>query len=319
MRKPSDQVDLHQWWYNALKVGVGVPGKTDVHADKPEPGCYRIRVGQSKSNGQEVFLPVRYYWEQTVDPETGELVDDEMLRCLVGFGPEAAKNGKPIAKHKDGDMLWTWAANRPVSWEAYEAAYTTGKWPDEAPGANFRPGDSFEGLVNQLDAMLANAEAFKEIQDQVTCDQAANLKDRIYKVGKELDAMRDAEKRPFDEQAKAVQAKYRPYLDKVMDAVDRLRLLMTPFMKRAQEAARAAAVEVGAAAPEVHARAGGMEAKRTSTRKVKVVTITDYALAFSHVQADPDIEAAARKVIERRAKAGEKIPGVQISEEIKVI
>lgn len=309
MRQPSNQDELYSWYRAALKHGAGSP-QAPIHADEPQCGYFRLKVG-GDGNGNARVVPAYIAVEAPVD-ENGELSGDERMICKVG------------QVDRDPAAAWTWLAGHPVPYDAFQQAWETGQWPDDAPGANFQAADSLEGLTDQLETMLANANKFKNVTTQTECDQAANLKDRIQDVFKALDAMRVAEKKPHDEAARAVQNRFLPWLGKAREAVDALRLAMGPFLQRAQEAAKRAAAEAGgeaaAAALDVRARAGGMGGRRTSLRKKKIAVIVNYDQALAHVKDREEVKALVEKICTSLARAGEtKIPGCEVKEETSVV
>lgn len=302
MRQPSDQDKAFTWYFAALKYGAGSP-QAPIHADEPQCGYFRIKL-----NGQ--VLPAYIALESPVD-ENGELDGDERLICKISN------------VERDPHQAWTWLAGHPVAYDYFKAAWETGKWPDEAPGANFQFSDSLDGLTDLLEAMMINASKLGPIDSQVKCDQAANLKDRVQACHKAMEAMRRAEKAPLDKAAQAVQNKFLPHLAKAMNLIDELRLAMEPWLTKAREAARAAAVEVageGAAANiEVKARAGGMEGRRTGLRDRRVPVIVNYKTAAIAVLDEPEVKAGVEKAVKRWFREGKTAPGVEVREESKVI
>jgi hypothetical protein len=304
MREPSNQDLLYAWYFAALQHGAGSP-QAPIHADNPQCGYFRLKGKDG------ISLPAYIAVEGPIDPDTGELAGDEKLICKISN----------VAR--DPYAAWTWLAGHPVPYESFKQAWDTGRWPEQAPGANFQAADSLEGLTDQLNTMLANAEQFKIIDNQVKCDQAANLKDRLLECHKALDAMRIAEKKPHDAAAAAVQAKFLPWIGKARDGVDALRSAMTPYLAKVENEAKAAlraAGGAGAAAQfDTKARAGGMSGKRTSTRTSKIAVIVDYDKALEAVKNRDEIKAAVQKVVTALVKAGATVPGVEAREEVKVI
>jgi hypothetical protein len=62
-----------------------------------------------------------------------------------------------------------------------------------------------------------------------------------------------------------------------------------------------------------------MGGRRTSTRKEVVANIVDFDAALAFVKDQPEIREAVEVCVRRCAKAGVKVPGVEIREETKVI
>jgi hypothetical protein len=317
MREATDKENLYKRWRDAAYQGLFAP----VSADDPWLGKFRIK------NKSGPWVPISIELESPTDPETGELDGDEEIVGVVGFRGRQMKVSPLDSPSKnpetDYSSWWLWAATHPVTEEDYWAAFEGGSWPDDAPGSNVRASDDFDTLVDQIVSATEIAAEIKTIEDKRSADQAANLKDRIVSLHKACEEMRVAEKRVFDEGARAVQAKYVPHIMAATSAIDYLRKLLTPYMVGVAEKAKAAVVAAGGSPEgvEVKVRAGGMSGRRTGTRKVKVVTINDQAAAFAHIMATPGPEVieALTKAVNRRATAGEAIPGVTVTEETKVI
>lgn len=54
------------------------------------------------------LVPASIYWEGQIDPETGELLGDEVLRCEIG------------GVQMDPLEAWSWLAKRPIPKDEYE-------------------------------------------------------------------------------------------------------------------------------------------------------------------------------------------------------
>lgn len=99
---------------------------------------------------------------------------------------------------------------------------------------------------------------FRTISDNtgvaITTDEQeahlAELLDTARRTKRDADAERAAEKRPHDDAAKAVQAKWKPLLDRCDAAVDEIKGILTPYREAKQrakdEAARKAREEAAA-------------------------------------------------------------------------
>jgi hypothetical protein len=305
MRSPTPQDKLYAWYYAALAHGAGSP-QAPIHADQPQCGYFRLKVKDG------LVIPAYIAMEAPLD-EFGELTGDERMVCYV--------LGNGALLKRDPADAWVKLAGHPVPFEYFEQAWNTGKWPDEAPGANFQFADTMEGLKDQLEAMMRIATELGPIDTQLKYDQAANLKDRAMECKKALDDMRKAEKQPHDDAAKAVQLRFKPLIDEAAGLVEWLRAHMAPFA-RAEEAKvkeAAAAAGVDPKAVNFKARGGGMGGRRTSTRKEVVANIVDFDAALAFVKDQPEIREAVEVCVRRCAKAGVKVPGVEIREETKVI
>lgn len=106
MRQPTDIDRAFDPWRRKL-AGERVP----IPMSDPEPGFYKMRLTKGGP-----FVPVAIWIDQSVDPETGELLTDERLCCLV--------NGQ----HRDPYRTWTWCASRPISEADYRYRIDYGEW-----------------------------------------------------------------------------------------------------------------------------------------------------------------------------------------------
>lgn len=104
----------------------------------------------------------------------------------------------------------------------------------------------------------------------------AELLDTARQTKRDADAERAAEKRPHDEAAKAVQAKWKPLLDRCDAAVDEIKDILTPYREAKQrakdEAARKAREEAAAklaAAQEARQQADSLEARFATDATIK--------------------------------------------------
>lgn len=95
MRRPTeDAMD----WHRRTMAGENPPV-----THEPQPGWFLRR---EEKGGP--FIPCSIWLDQPVDPETGELLGDEVLLCECG-GSET-----------DAQEAWTWLAKRPISKEEYD-------------------------------------------------------------------------------------------------------------------------------------------------------------------------------------------------------
>lgn len=103
MRKPTSLVKLYAWHAAALTSdSARGPSITDA----PQCGWY-MRATGARNDPDTKHLPAMIWMVQPVDPETGELIGEEILRCRV--------NGKD----RDPREEWTWLAKRPISAAQY--------------------------------------------------------------------------------------------------------------------------------------------------------------------------------------------------------
>ncbi|PDS97543.1 hypothetical protein CO659_12845 [Rhizobium sp. S9] len=111
-------------------------------------------------------------------------------------------------------------------------------------------------------------------------DAIDNLRTQIHEAGKRADALRVEEKKPLDDQVKAIQDKYNPYIQpkrgKVDMAKSALDALLTPWRTRvaAEKAAEAARVAEAAAAAKraadeaIRASSGNLAAREEAEEQL---------------------------------------------------
>lgn len=92
-------------------------------------------------------------------------------------------------------------------------------------------GDLFEEAKNHLDS--------EGIATQAQADAVSKLLDMIRTASKDADKARVEEKKPHDDAAKAVQARWKPLLDKCDLATDACKKALAPYLRRLDEEKRA--------------------------------------------------------------------------------
>lgn len=97
MRMPTPQDALLAWWRAALENP-----QHPRHDDDPHSGFYYMK--QVKGGPA---VPVRIWCRQIIDPDTGELVEPEVMMADVGGEDRPASD--------------VWMRCRPISQRAYEA------------------------------------------------------------------------------------------------------------------------------------------------------------------------------------------------------
>lgn len=311
--------DQFQWWREALKGNAGA-----IHEDQPKSGYFKLK--DKAGTWQPVAI-----WEK-----------DGALVCRVA------------GETRDPMVIWTWCAKHPVSKEDARHAFDTGSWPGDVPQIGDNSGtltltEEIADTVSQALDWLGKS----GIKDKTSADMAANWRSKLLDLGKQADKQRETEKRPLDEAAKAVQAKWKPSIDTAADAAARLRDALTSWMRAEEAKARAEAeakrkqaedeaaralvehekalaeaaarnapppepVDVPLPLPAVEApkiQAGGQRGRKTGLRTLTVYDVTDYAAALAHVKDHADVRAAVEKVCRVMAKAGATVPGVTSREE----
>lgn len=142
----------------------------------------------------------------------------------------------------------------------------------------------FELISVEINDLFDEAKTWADgepIADEATHDAVTKIYDMIHDAGKRADAMRVEEKKPHDDAAKAVQAKYNPFVQKDKGKVDmakaELNKLLAAWRARvaAEKAAEAARVAAIAAAEQAKARAalaasaGNLEARVEAEQQVE--------------------------------------------------
>lgn len=97
IRQPTPRAAQYAFWQRAV-AGERVPR----HEDEPQPGFYKRRYVRGGP-----FVPVEIWLEQEIDPETGELTADEVLRAICN-----AERCNPLT---------VWPYCRPIPLTEYDA------------------------------------------------------------------------------------------------------------------------------------------------------------------------------------------------------
>lgn len=305
-------VDQYDFWRRRM-AGEVVP----IHDGEPQAGFYRLKTRDG--NWQAVA-----YWFAT----------DGSLRCRVG--------GKDINEQTACER-WPWASKSPITHEVYKAVIAGGPWPDQHDGVtrdransdNAPADESFDGLKDRIEDLARDADALIKAgaaADQSAADRASDLANRLAELHKSADIARAAEKRPHDEAARAVQAKWTPLMG-TAEIYKRIKaVVITPFLvaedtkrRAAETAARLAAEEAAKAgqpipepAPAVQRaapKAGSGGRRSVALRTVKVITISDRAALLAFFAANEQITEVLQKLAEKATAAGVAVPGVTVTEE----
>jgi hypothetical protein len=135
------------------------------------------------------------------------------------------------------------------------------------PGHNQSPFDAIKQEIEDLFDEARHWADGEPIPDQATHDAIERLRDSIHEAGKRADALRVEEKRPLDEQVKAIQDAYNPLIQPKRGRVDMaksaLDALLTPWRTRIAQEKAAEAARVAEAAEA--ARVAAQEAIRASS------------------------------------------------------
>lgn len=114
------------------------------------------------------------------------------------------------------------------------------------------PVDAFTLHIEDLFTLVSDTTAGGQVATDEQEAALDSLMDDLRKARKDADAQRAIEKKPHDDAAKAVQAAWKPLLDKCDAGVDHIKRLLTPYRTAKQrakdEAARKAREEAEAKA-----------------------------------------------------------------------
>lgn len=117
------------------------------------------------------------------------------------------------------------------------------------------PFEAFSLHVEELFATVSDTTAGAAVETDEQEATLDGLLDDLRKVRKDADAERTAEKKPHDDAAAAVQAKWKPLLKRCDMAVDEIKRLLTPYRTAKQKAKDDAAQKAREAAQKAQEEA----------------------------------------------------------------
>lgn len=278
-------------------------------------------------------LPRVGFYRKVDDPVMIRIVDGAMWAWIGRKGAQRAVK----ADASFAETTFSFFCRNAITNELYEAVANNGApWPDAPPdvkgeiGDNL-PSDPFERLKIELEAHEERITLFLKtpISEEEQAVKCGLWSGKVAGLGKELNAMRLAEKRPHDEAGDAVQAKFVPKVELAKklsrDLKDHMEAWTLAKKRKAeaeergrQEAARRAAESLEMPAPQpTQTRApskvvtGGV-----SVRSRKDVKITDVVAAASFFAAREKVDTKLLDIIttlaRREALAGYTVPGVEV-------
>lgn len=125
-----------------------------------------------------------------------------------------------------------------------------------------------------------------KVETQADADSIGKLIDLSRAVYKQADDARAAEKKPFDDAGKEVQARYKPLLEKATLAQDTCKKALQPFLEK-QDAERRAAEEA--------LRQEAIRKQREAEEKIRQANLTDLAAREEAEKAIKEAQAAERE------------------------
>jgi hypothetical protein len=208
------------------------------------------------------------------------------------------------------------------------------------------PVEAFALHIEELFSLVSGSVAAPVQTDEQEAALDALLDD-VRKAKKDADAERAAEKKPHDDAAKAVQAAWKPLLDRCDKAAEAIKAALTPYRTAKQRAkdeaariareeaeakqraaqaalrqsddleARFAAEEQLKQAEKLAAQANRIDRSATGLRTYQVADVTDRRALLEHVMRnDPDALTAWLAEYARKALPAQ-LPGVTIRIEKK--
>lgn len=267
--------DQWSWWRRACTGAIGA-----IRENTPEAGFYRAKTGATDRHGQQRFFPIAFWY----DKDTGA------LRCL--------SDGQEIRDHHAQQNLWIRCAKSPITKAAYDHKRKVGSWPDEVviePSATSDgvtrsniSSDPFQAMEQEIMDLVEQSErwlATTVVDEQAKADKARNWQNMLKQAWTRAYNMRDAEKRPHDEKAAAVQAKFRPLLDHADRAAKALKTAYERFMIAEDERLkRAAQIKY-----EAERAAAETERKRIAAERAKLMEDDPIAALTSPEPEMPEI------------------------------
>lgn len=330
-----------QWWKDALE------GKApEAVIDDPQPGFYYAGRGGDRE-------PVAIYH------------DEDELVAAIGFNQRIIA---PLA-------VWPRCYTHPISEEKYWDTVDNNRWADTEGLVEPKPnepdptGETVTDFANdtgederapeeiiaeKIEAAFSvlNEAIPKDLDaiDRPAADKIANSKDRLQELWKEAEEQRKAEKKPLDEAARAVQAKWRPVQERAETGKDTAERALRHYLRReeakrreeerqrleaqrkaeeerkaAEEAARAAGepappepepVPEPEPPPEPTRVGGALSGRRTSLRvKRRYAVIEDFDKALEYFKGRDELRATVQQMADAAARAQTPVPGCRIEEE----
>jgi hypothetical protein len=143
------------------------------------------------------------------------------------------------------------------------------------------PADPATLFKEEVDDLLLEARNYLDgdpIANEQQAEAVSSLLNRLRRVSKDADAARATEKKPHDDAAKAVQAKWKPLIDKADLAATTAKQALAPWLQQVEdkqraeaEAARIEADRLAQVAREAREGASGnLEAAEDAERLLKV-------------------------------------------------
>ncbi len=157
------------------------------------------------------------------------------------------------------------------------------------------PADPSVLFAEEIDDLMLEARNYLDgepIANEAQADAVSSLLNRARRVSKDADEARRVEKKPHDEAAKAVQAKWTPLIAKADLAATTAKQALAPWLRQIEDRQRAdadvarwEAERIAAIAAEAHAKAhGNLEATEDAERLLKAADAAQKAATAASKQ-----------------------------------
>lgn len=315
VNKLEKKMDQYAVWRAMLRGE-----KPGIHPDDPQAGFYRTR---ERKGGP--MVPVAIWFDDT-----------GALQCVIG--------GKLVDENTARER-WQYIAANPITHEVHTAVAERGEqWPDIDPvvaddiagaGHNRAPADDDpEVLRDQIERLKEGVKDYAKITSDEQAQKAQTLRSRLNELSGKADKIRETEKKPHWDAAKAVDALWQPLVKSAKEGADAIKRALdaheTAKLRAEQESRRKAeeearkAVEAGKPAPVApsppvpSAPIKGAAGRAASVRVIKVASVTDQDAAYGYLKTHLELVDLIRKLAQRAVDAGHVVPGVSVEEQRRV-
>jgi hypothetical protein len=280
----------YQYWREALaggEIGTELP----VHADLPQEGFFRIRIGKA-------FAPVAIFRDKR-----------GKLEATVYDAKE------------DPHRIWTFCCTHPVTETAYRHAIETdGQWGDvdDAVRQPLRPAlvklEDTATLTMDIDNAADSALGYATIADDGAAQRAQSLRNRLMELGGAADKKRAAEKQPHLAKCKEIDSKWMPMVNTARNAANGLRRSMSMYetakLRKAEEERQNEPLPT-----QIRPGYGKAASVRDATT---LADVEDWHALFMHYEGNDEAREAILAIARKDVKAGKTVPGV-VTELVKEV
>lgn len=295
------------------------PAPVDQRHERPVDltmisGCYRLRNARTKPD-----WPVGIWIEEDAQRNPGG-------HTIVQIGATVLNTDEHADRIADF-MERGWLKCDAVPRAAYDAALATGRWQPEGDETEGKParhftdaekldvipstpaeeggnqmvgddGQPLDEVYEQIKARIASAtkkaEAIGAVDSLEAANKVAEVVEVIRAAGREGEARRKAEKKPFDEGAAAVQAKWLPVLEPASALLEKLLKAVDTF-RRAEEARIAREAQQKREAEEKRLREEA-EARIREEAEKRQAEQAKYGQEVESLPTDEEIKEAAEQM-----------------------